>query len=61
MSWSLLGIKGLKSWISVMILLVTWKEGLKKNCNFFLRGEGWLQSNSFEALLRRFFCCFIQG
>ena len=40
MSWSLLGTKGLKSWISVMILLVTWKEGLKKNCNFFLRGEG---------------------
>ena len=61
MSWSLLGTKGLKSWISVMILLVTWKEGLKKNCNFFLRGERWLQSNSFEALLRRLFCCFIQG
>ena len=38
MSWSLLGTKGLKSWISAMILLVTWKEGIKKNRNFFLKG-----------------------
>ena len=35
MSWSLLGTKGLKSWISVMILLVTWKEGLKKKIAIF--------------------------
>ena len=40
MSWSLLGTKGLKSWISVMILLVTRKEGLKKKLQFFSKGGG---------------------